>query len=66
MHLIHKNKYYLDNKTTTTYITNVLFMVTKVIDIYFTVNTEKNIFYSAYIRYKIQYNDVELDKMSKV
>ncbi len=58
-------KYYLDNQTTTTYITNVLFMITKVIDIYYTVNTDKNVFYSAYLRSKVQYNDVDPDKMSK-
>jgi len=55
-------KYYLDNQTTTTYITNILFMVTKLGDIYSTVNTDKNIFYSAYHKCKLQYNDVDPDK----
>jgi hypothetical protein len=56
-------EYYLDNQTTTTYITNILFMVTKLSDIYVTVNTDKNIFYSAYLRGKIQYNDVDPDEL---
>ena len=56
-------KYYLDSQTTTTYITNILFMVTKLIDVYANVNTEKNIFYSAYMKGKIQYNDVDPDKV---
>lgn len=55
-------EYYLDNQTTSTYITNILFMVTKLGDIYATANTEKNVFYSAYLKGKIQYNDVDPDK----
>jgi len=55
--------YYLDNQTTSTFITNILFMVTKLVDVYTTVNTEKNIFYSAYMKDKIQYNDVDPNKI---
>jgi len=56
-------EYSLGNQTTTTIITNILFMVTKLSDVFQTVNTEKNIFYSAYLKGKIQYNDVDPDKM---
>ena len=56
-------QYSLGNQTTTTIITNILFMVTKLSDVFQTVNTEKNIFYSAYLKGKIQYNDVDPDKM---
>jgi hypothetical protein len=55
-------EYYLDSQTTSTYITNILFMVTKLADVYSNVNTEKNVFYSAYLKGKIQYNDVDPDK----
>ena len=55
-------KYYLDDKTTSTFITSVLFMITKMGDVYSTVSTEKNIFYSAYLKGKIQYNDLDVDK----
>ena len=55
-------KYYLDDKTTSTFITSVLFMITKMADVYSTVKTEKNIFYSAYLKGKIQYNDLDADK----
>jgi hypothetical protein len=55
-------KYYLDDQTTTTFITSVLFMIQKMADVYATVNTESNVFYSAYLRGKIQYNDVDKDK----
>ena len=59
-------EYYLDNQTTSTYITNILFMITKLSDIYATVNTDKNIFYSAYLKGKIQYNDVDPDKLLQI
>ncbi len=54
--------FYLDNQTTTTFVTNILFMITKLGDIYSTINTEKNIFYSAYLKTKVQYNDVDPEK----
>ncbi len=55
-------KYYLDDKTTTTFITSVLFVLLKLQQVYATVNTEKNVYYSAYISSKIQYNDIDSDK----
>lgn len=59
-------EYYLDNQTTTTFITNILFMITKLSDIYITINTEQNIFYSAYLKGKVQYNDVDPDKLLQI
>lgn len=55
--------HYLDSKTITVYITNVLFMGSKVYDVYTTVNTKRNIFYSAYLKKKVQFNDVDPDKL---
>jgi hypothetical protein len=37
-------------------------MVTKLADVHSNVNTEKNVFYSAYLKGKVQYNDVDPDK----
>lgn len=54
--------YYLDDKTTSTFITSVLFMITKMADVYSTVGTEKNIFYSAYLKGKVQFNDLDANK----
>ncbi len=54
--------FYLDNQTTTTLVTNLLFMITKFGDIYGTINSDKNIFYSAYLKTKVQYNDVDPEK----
>jgi hypothetical protein len=59
-------EYSLGNQTTTTIITNILFMVMKLGDVYATVNTEENIFYSAYLKGKIQFNDVDPDKVEQV
>lgn len=55
-------KYYLDDKTTSTFITSVLFMITKMGDVYSTVTTDRNIFYSAYLKGKVQYNDLDANK----
>jgi len=55
--------HYLDSKTITVYLTNLLFMSLKVYDVYNTVNTKPNIFYSAYLKNKVQYNDVDPDKV---
>jgi hypothetical protein len=52
-------KYSLGNQTTTNFITNILFMVTKVYDTYYVANTEKSIFYSAYMRDHVQFNDID-------
>lgn len=51
--------YSLGNQTTTTFITNVLFMTTKVYDTYYVANTDKFIFYSAYMRDHVQFNDID-------
>ena len=57
---------YLDNKTTTAFLTNILFMGTKVSEVYSIANTENNIFFSAYLKHKVQYNDVDPDKISDI
>jgi len=54
--------YYSDSQTLSTFITSVLFIVGKLYDIYFIVSTEQNVFFSSYLKSKIQYNDVDPDK----
>ena len=58
--------HYLDSKTVTVFLTNLLFMSLKVLDVYNTVNTKPNIFYSAYLKNKVQFNDVDPDKMMTI
>ena len=57
---------YLDNKTISVLLTNVLFMGMKVMDVYNIVNTKKNVFYSAYLTNKVQFNDVDPDKVCNI
>lgn len=61
--VIYEN--YLDNKTITAFLTNVLFMGSKVAEVYSIANTENNIFFSAYLKNKVQYNDVDHDKIQE-
>ena len=58
------SKYYAGSQTTTTFITYVLFMATKFASVHSLVTTENNIFYSAYLIGKIQFNSVDDDNKS--
>jgi len=53
--------HYLDSKTISVLATNVMFMGLKLVDVYSTTNTEKNVFYSAFMTRKVQFNDVDPD-----
>tara|TARA_B100000900_G_C20598652_1_gene724545 strand:+ start:2179 stop:2910 length:732 start_codon:yes stop_codon:yes gene_type:complete len=55
--------HYLDDKTLTVFVTNGLFMALKLNDTQTVTATDKNIFLSAYLTRRIQYNDVDPDKM---
>jgi hypothetical protein len=46
------------------FITNVLFLAGKLIQTNSLANTEENVFYSAYLTDRIQYNYVDPDKVS--
>ena len=54
---------YLDDKTFTVYLTNVLFMAFKLKEAYDISNTKKNIFYSAYLTQPVQFNNVDPNKI---
>jgi hypothetical protein len=53
---------YTDDKSLTVFITNVLFLLTKLIDVYTIAHTDKNVFLSAYMKKKVQFNDIDPDK----
>ena len=55
------SRYYAGSQTLTTFLTYVLFIATKFASVYALVSTEKNIFYSAYLIGKVQYNGVDED-----
>jgi hypothetical protein len=56
-------KHYTDNKTTTVFVTNLLFMASKLMETYEIANTDTNVFYSAYLMKRDQFNDVDPDKI---
>jgi len=60
------NKYYAGSQTTSTFITYVLFIATKFASVKSLVSTDINIFYSAYIKANVQFNDVDSDCIIKL
>ena len=55
--------HYVDSKTITIYLTDLMFVSLKVLDVYNPVNTKPNIFYNAYLKNKVQFNGVDPDKI---
>ena len=55
------SRYYAGSQTISTFLTYVLFIATKFASVHSIVSTEKNIFYSAYLIGKIQYNGIDND-----
>ena len=53
---------YFDNRTPMTLVTNSLFIGGKLYNIFVIVNTDKNVFFSAYVSRHSQYNDVNKKK----
>jgi len=53
----------LDAKTYTVLLTNVLFIVAKLQEVYSIVNTKEHVFYSAYLTERQQFNDVDPDML---
>ena len=57
---------FLDSKTTSALITNILFMALKINETYSITNTSENIFYSAYLNERVQFNDADPDKIVEI
>jgi hypothetical protein len=60
------NKYSLGNQTLIIFLTNILFMISKLSNVYIIINTEKNIFFSAYLNTKVQFNDIDPREIKKI
>lgn len=56
----------LGNQTIINYITNILFMVSKLSTVFVIINTDKNIFFSAYMNTKVQFNDIDPREINKI
>jgi hypothetical protein len=48
----------LGYQTAVVLMTNTLFMLTKVYHVFYVGNTDRHVFYSAYLRDRIQFNDI--------
>jgi hypothetical protein len=51
--------FYAGGQTLSTFITYVLFMATKLYSVYTITTTDRNIFYSAYMKTNVQFNDID-------
>jgi hypothetical protein len=56
----------LGNQTIINYITNILFMFSKLSTVFAIINTDKNIFFSAYMNTKVQFNDIDPREIDKI
>lgn len=56
----------LGNQTIFNFVTNLLFMLTKLSNVIIIVNTDKNVFLSAYLNTKVQFNDIDPREMKKI
>jgi hypothetical protein len=53
------NEYYIGTQTTTSLITYILFILTKLANVYEIAHTDEYVFYSAYLKTNLQYNDTD-------
>jgi hypothetical protein len=60
------HQYSLGNQTLVIFLTNLLFMITKLSNVYIIINTDKNIFFSAYLNTKVQFNDIDPHELEKI
>jgi hypothetical protein len=60
------NEYSLGNQTLVIFLTNLLFMMTKLSNVYIIINTENNIFFSSYLNTKVQFNDIDPHELEKI
>ena len=56
----------LGNQTILNFITNILFMVSKLSNVVIIINTDKHIFFSAYLNTKVQFNDIDPREIIKL
>jgi hypothetical protein len=56
----------LGNQTLMNFVTNILFMVSKMTNVIGIINTDKNVFFSAYLNTKVQFNDIDPREIEKI
>ena len=56
----------IGNQTLLNFITNILFMISKLSNVLVIINTDKHVFYSAYLNTKVQFNDIDPREIIKI
>jgi hypothetical protein len=56
----------LGNQTLLNFVTNILFMISKLSNVLTIIHTDHNIFFSAYLNTKVQFNDIDPREIVKV
>ena len=59
-------QYSLGNQTLINLTTNILFMISKLTNVFGIIYTDKNIFFSAYLNTKVQFNDLDPREIEKL
>jgi len=56
----------LGNQTLLNFVTNILFMISKLSNVLVIINTDKHVFFSAYLNTKVQFNDIDPREIVKI
>jgi len=56
----------LGNQTLLNFVTNILFMFSKLSNVLVIINTDKHVFFSAYLNTKVQFNDIDPREIIKI
>jgi hypothetical protein len=56
----------LGNQTLLNFVTNILFMISKLSNVLTIIHTDDNIFFSAYLNTKVQFNDIDPREIVKI
>jgi hypothetical protein len=56
----------LGNQTLLNFVTNILFMISKMSNVLTIIHTDDNIFFSAYLNTKVQFNDIDPREVVKI
>jgi hypothetical protein len=56
----------LGNQTVLNFVTNILFMISKLSNVLVIINTDKHVFFSAYLNTKVQFNDIDPREIIKI
>jgi len=62
--LIYMNS--IGNQTLLNFVTNILFMISKLSNVLVIINTDKHVFFSAYLNTKVQFNDIDPREVIKI